>query len=297
MSLIKNIIENKKLTKKQAQKINFKIQEPKGIQVEYYKELKKLANELKNDIRKELIPVLERTPTIDATMDSVSEILRVVNQLQNKYSNIIAFSQPLANKIVTSINRYNKNKFSKKSESQLGVDIGAILNEGNTNEILQLQIQKQMSLIKSIPEQFLKEVEIIISNGVSEGLRHEEIARQLKGIKGINSTFGKLENRVKTIARNEVENINATLNKNRQQNAGIDIYEWETSQDEAVRPSHKVMQGKYCKWSDPTVYADTLEEARAGKWKKRSSIGGVQKHPGMDYNCRCNSLAVIPDFD
>lgn len=297
MSLIKNIIQNKKLTKKQAEKINFKVKEPKGIQVEYLKELKKLANELKKDIREQLIPVLERTPTIDATTDSVSEILRVVNQLQNKYSNIIAFSQPVANKIVTSINRYNKNAFSKKSESQLGVDIGQILNKGNTNEILQLQIQKQMSLIKSIPDEFLKQVEVIISNGVSEGLRHEEIAKQLKGIKGINSTFGKLDKRLALISRNEVENINATLNKNRQQNAGVDIYEWETSQDEAVRPSHRVMQGKYCKWSDATVYADTKEDAEKGKWKKRSSIGGVEKHPGMDFNCRCLGLAVIPDFD
>lgn len=270
------------------------VKEPKLISLEYYKELKRLANELKRDVRELLIPAIKDTTLVT---DSVSDILRIVNQLQTKYSNIIAFSQPVANRVVNSINRYNKNSFSKKSESQLGVNINNILKENDIEDMITLQIQKQMSLIKSIPEEFLKEVEIIITNGLSEGLRHEEIARRLKGVKNISSTFGKLDNRVKMIARNEIGNINGALNKARQQNAGIDYYQWDTSGDESVRDSHKVMNNKYCKWNDATVYADNLEDIKNNKWKKRSSIGGVQHHPAMDYNCRCVSLAVIPEFD
>ena len=87
------------------------VKEPKLISLEYYKELKRLANELKRDVRELLIPAIKDTTLVT---DSVSDILRIVNQLQIKYSNIIAFSQPVANRIVSSINRYNKNSFSKK---------------------------------------------------------------------------------------------------------------------------------------------------------------------------------------
>jgi SPP1 gp7 family putative phage head morphogenesis protein len=294
MNIIQTIAQNKKLTKKQIQKINFKVVEPKSISVEYLKELKILANELKKDIREKLIPALQDTSIIQ---DSVAEVMTVLTTLQTKYSNIMAFSERVASGVVTSINRYNKNKFNKKGESQLGVNIDVVMSEGNIDEVLALEIRKQMTLIKSIPDEFLKEVEVIVSNGISNGLRHEEIARQLKGIKNINSTFGKLDNRVKLIARNEVGNVNSTLNKVRQQNAGIDLYKWSTSEDEIVRDNHKVMNNKYCRWDDATVCADTIEDAISGKWKKRSSIGGIQKHPGIDYNCRCVALAVIPGFD
>lgn len=293
MNFVQSVAANKKFTQKQASKINFKITEPKNIQREYYRELNKLANALKSDINEKLMPVVQRTNVTDSTNDSVSEILTVVRELQNKYSNILAFSAPVANSVVRSVNRYNKNKFNKKSESQLGINPELVIGEGNINEMLALEASKQTALIKSIPDQFLKEVEVIITNGLSEGLRHEEIARQIKGIKNISSTFGKLENRVKLIARNEVENMNGTLNKYRQQNAGVNIYQWQTAGDERVRPSHRAMNGKYCKWDNATVYADTLEDAKANKWKKRSSIGGVEKHPAMDYNCRCVGLGVI----
>ena len=36
------------------------------------------------------------------------------------------------------------------------------------------------------------------------------------------------------------------------------------------------------------------EDGIAGNWKSRSSIGGVEQHPGQDYQCRCVSRAVIP---
>jgi len=134
----------------------------------------------------------------------------------------------------------------------------------------------------------------VVQNGIANGLRHEAIAKQLSGIKDIKSTFGKLENRIKMIARNETSSINATLNKARQENLGIQYYTFETSRDERVRPSHQIMQGKICRWDDPTVYKDSLEDK---KWKKRSSIGGVEKHPGIDFSCRCVSLAIIEDIE
>lgn len=277
-----------KLTAKnkiQAKRARFKIPTPKTVQVEYYKELKKLEEMIKSDVNNILMPQL--------TADGITDIMNALSLLKNKYSNILAFGSSVANKIVTAIENYNASKFRNEAISKIGVDIEHIMSKNNLNEILSLQIANQTNLIKSIPAEFLKEIEQKITIGLSQGLTSKTIAKQIKGIEGITSTFGKLENRVKFIARNEVENVNATLNRIRQKEAGIDLYEWQTTGNKSVRDSHEPLDGKICSWDDPTIYADTIEDAKAGNWKQRSSIGAVELHPGMDYNCQCNALAIL----
>jgi uncharacterized protein with gpF-like domain len=109
---------------------------------------------------------------------------------------------------------------------------------------------------------------------------------------------------VKTIARNEVATINSQINQKRLQQLGLDLYIWRTSDDERVRgnpsgkypkarPRHDTMDGKVCRWDDPTVYADSIADAKAGKWKKRSGINGPEQHPGEPILCRCIAEPVV----
>jgi len=266
------------------------IKEPRKIQLEYYRELKKLTKELKEAVNKELLPALKGT---SITKDSVVSVLGIMESIRRRFSNIEGFSSSLSNDIVNAVNNNGKQRLLNSVNANMGVDITNVLNEQGLNEIVALQRQKNKVLIKSIPEEFLKSVEVVITNGIANGESYKEMERQLKGVKNISSTFGKLDNRIKMIVRNETSSINASINKARYEQLGINLYQWETSQDERVRADHDVMQGKYCTFDDATVYADTLVDAKAGKWKKRSSIGGVQKAPGMDFNCRCVALAII----
>jgi len=270
------------------------IKENKAIQALYYKKLKQLVNELKKAVREQIIPKLKDSKI---THDAPADILTALEMLRQKFTNIDGFAKSVSNEIVNKINKNNENRFLKGVNAAFGVDLENVINKQGLNDILELQKQKNKVLIKSIPEEFFKQIEVIVSNGIANGVRHEEIARQINGIKGISSTFGKLENRVKMIARNETSSINANLNKARHESVGIKFYEWGTSGDERVRHSHSVMDKKICKYDDPTVYADTIEDAVKGKWKKRSSIGGVEKNAGIDYNCRCVAQAIIPNID
>lgn len=92
------------------------------------------------------------------------------------------------------------------------------------------------------------------------------------------------------IARNETENINGALMRERQTQAGFDCYEWMTMADGAVRDSHRALDGKICKWSNPNVYSED-----GGKtWKKRTSSMYIGQ-PCQDYNCRCTALPFDKD--
>lgn len=292
MNLIKNITENKNLKKPvKLKSINIS----KTLELEYYRSLKALANDLKKYVRENILPLLEKAEDQVKTevKDSVPQLITALNVMSNNYSNIIPFSTNIATRLVNGLNNANKNNVVENVKSRLGVDIKNVISESSFRDITELMKSSNVSLIKSIPEQFINDIQQVIQNGINQGLRHEEIARQIKGIKDINSTFGKLDNRVKLIARNEVGNINANLTRARYESIGLDIYQWSTSGDEAVRKNHRVLDNKYCKFSDPTVYADSLEDVKNNNWKKRSSIGAFIGNPGNDFNCRCVSLPVI----
>ena len=141
-------------------------------------------------------------------------------------------------------------------------------------------------LIKSIPEQFLENVARMSSDATRAGTPVKQYAKDLA------KRFDLTKARSRLIARTEVAKLNSQVTQQRQQNLGIELYIFRTSADERVRHSHKVMEGKVCRWDDPTVYKDHLEDT---VWKSRSAIGGTLHHPGNEFQCRCHSQAVI-DF-
>ena len=262
------------------------IKESKRIQLEYLRELRKLANSLKKQVREKIIPMLKTSQVTEVTTDSVSSIIAQLELLRNDMLNVTPFADRVSKEVVESVNTNSKNKFLAGVNAAVGVNLTRVLKEENLTDIVALQRQKNKVLIKSIPEEFLKGVEITVQNGLAQGLRPEAIAKQLNGIKGISSVFGKLDNRVKMIARNEISTINANINKARFQNLGITKAIWKTAQDDRVRgtkPSdhqdHVSLDGK-----EFTIGVG-LKDPRSGQMIE----------PGIPINCRCIAIAVIEE--
>jgi SPP1 gp7 family putative phage head morphogenesis protein len=111
--------------------------------------------------------------------------------------------------------------------------------------------------------------------------------------KEIQTALNISKKRADLIAQNEYGNLYGQLEKQNNEQLGIEYYEWNTRLDERVRRSHKVLEGKICRWDDPTVYKDSLDDK---EWKQRSSIGGVNLHPSQDIRCRCVSYSIIPEL-
>ena len=120
---------------------------------------------------------------------------------------------------------------------------------------------------------------MIIQNGVSGNKTYKSIANEIKGISGISSVYGKLDNRVKLIARQEVSVINSNLNNARASSAGITQATWQTSGDERVRDSHADRDGK-------------VFDLKEGLY---SSLDGKYLQCSEDFNCRCQAIYIIPE--
>lgn len=198
------------------------------------------------------------------------------------------------------LSRYNRSQSEKFIKTALGIDFSFPI--GDEEEIIKVWVSRNVNLIKGLSNDYIKQINETILNGFQNDITANELAKSLTKV---NKNFS--INRTKLIARDQTSKLNSQLSMIRQKSVGVSLYEWFTSVDERVRgnpagkypnaiPSHWVMHGKICRWDDATVYADTVNDALAGNWKKRSSIGGVQLHPGQAIQCRCTAGPIFVDI-
>lgn len=250
----------------------------KGIEILYRKELFKLGKELVNAVRKDLLGFLKTQEQTYVTDGLASNLNTVFNNLNKQFSGVItaSFANQTASKFVNELERRNGEKFDKKMMSATGINLGGVISAEGLDEFVGLNINNNVSLIKSLPEEYLKSVETIVANGVASGARYETIAKQIVARTG--STNSKLLNRIKTIARDQTQKINSQLNVRRSGALGIEEGIFRTSKDERVRKCHKELDRVQYKLSK-------------GAWSKTCKKF-IQ--PGItDINCRCNFSPVI----
>ncbi len=179
----------------------------------------------------------------------------------------------------------NMKQWSKFTQGVLGVKF--FPTEAWETDVINTWSQANFNLIKSLSNEYIKKVNTLVSEGVQAGKTYDEIMREMR--KTNKNMSGA---RARLIARDQVGKLTEQFSHRRQQDAGIENYVWATVGDERVRAKHRVMDGLLCRWDDATVYSDD-----GGKtWKKRSSIGGVQLHPGQDIQCRCSALPAFDDI-
>ena len=191
----------------------------------------------------------------------------------------IAAAQAILPEIGEGVGIFNNTQFRQLMRSTIGVDVFAA--EPWLESQLKSWASENSALIKSVPKQELDKIQAMAQRGVRSGASAGDIAKEIR------AQFGVTESRARLISLDQISKLNADLTQQRQESIGITKYTWSSSRDERTRASHRAMQGKLCRWDDASVYSDD-----GGKtWKKRSSIGGVQLHPGRDYQCRCNGTA------
>lgn len=191
-------------------------------------------------------------------------------------------------KSLSEFNRRELNAFKK-------IAIGDAFAEDEPwlKNVLETWSREQVTLITKATQDMLDTVARRIRDGVKVGKSAKEVAALINAdLPGISYR------RARIIARDQTAKLNSSLTQGRMTNAGMETYIWDTAQDERVRgdpsglypkalPSHFVMQGKICRWDDPTVWLEN------GEWVKRPG-DAPYFHPGMAIMCRC---VALPNWD
>lgn len=151
------------------------------------------------------------------------------------------------------------------------------INQGLKSDI-EIQIEENASLIKTLPTDVAKKVTNDISDMALKGMRASEIAKVIREQTDKHSRAS-----AKLIARTEVSKTTITLTKARCDNLDLHWYVWRTMEDgDRVRKSHRIMEGVLVNWNEPPS-----PEALAGE----KSVGNY--HAGNIWNCRCYPEPLI----
>ena len=220
----------------------------------------------------------DEAPRNDNFIDDLDGILEEIRlYIQPKENE----TKETATQVGVEIAIFNEKQYEKMVNSVLGVDVFS--QEPWLVTQMQLFSSQNAELITSLVDTELNRVSGIVQRGLQDGSSYKDIENEIK------KSFGITRRHARLIARDQTTKLNGSLTKLRQQELGITQYRWQTSGDERVRESHKVLEDKICRWDDPSVYLDE----KSGKWKKKSGIGGANSHPSEDVNCRCVPIAII----
>ena len=235
------------------------------------------------------------------------DISHYINILSSEYDVINKQSEQIAAGAFDAINSISHEQWWKTAKAVLGVNV--VQYEPWIRNEMKAFTNENVSLITKTGKDTLHDINRVVVSGFRQGKRWETLKDEIMGGTDLKpGVFQKVETRAVLIARDQSLKLYGNLNHLRQEQNGISVYIWRTVEDERVRgnpdgaypdavPSHYLMDGKYCKWSDATVYADTLKDAKEGNWKDRTA-DMPQVHPGVEIQDRCTAepvFDILPD--
>lgn len=202
-----------------------------------------------------------------ATIHDERNMVKVLNEYSERLG---PWAARQAAKMIERVAKKNKTAWANRSK-QMHAAMQTSVAKAATGKRAAELLQEQIDLIKSIPLRAAERAQKLAQEAFFNGTRSSEIATEL-------ARSGKVsENDAERIARTEVARSNSVITRVRAEAAGSKQYVWRTSGDDAVRPSHKRMNGKVFSWDKPP----TLEDGTVG-------------HPGTFPNCRCYPEPFFP---
>ena len=194
-----------------------------------------------------------------------------ISNMLNRYADLLNdWAVSAASKMLVEVNQQDRKAWAVMTENMSKALRDEIRN-APTGQVMQGLLAEQVTLIKSIPLDAAKRVHELTLQGIEDGTRASEIAKEIQRSGEVS------ESKANTIARTEVSRTASTLTEARARSVGSEGYIWRTSGDSDVRHSHAEMNGKFVRWDSPP----TLDK--------------MTGHAGCFPNCRCYPEPVIPD--
>lgn len=181
---------------------------------------------------------------------------------------LIGVATNTVNRILNLEAKRNTDDFVKIAKKELGIDLRAVVREGDLDGYLRTAAARNANLIKGLADQTLTRIQELTTQSVLRGESHAILWKKLA------KEFGLSETRARLIARDQIGKLTSDMNRIRHEQAGIKRYTWSTSLDERVRPLHRDLEGKEYAYGEPTGAEDGLP-------------------PGQPIQCRCIARPIV----
>jgi len=222
------------------------------------------------------------------------KIQRIVESIPSRVEATIADMKLQIDRVAATLIRG-----AEQDLANVGVQIDAELVPSQDN-IDAYRRNQEINIKNFTPEQTERLLKMVKDNALA-GFNRNEMIRQIQ------AEYGTTKAKARFLARMETSLFMSAVRKERFEDAGISLYRWSSSRDSRVvgtpggqypnptdgHGDHHAMNGKICRLDDPMVYARTMEDAKAGKWRSKAELSGGTKHPGEEFGCRCVAVPII----
>ena len=193
-----------------------------------------------------------------------------------------AAANRLATQMVTAVSAQNAQSWREAASiGTKGRMIHRLIQQemnGHVGDEVRRMIKENAALIRSVPLRLGEDMTRFIATQQRAGKRSPAITEMLRAELPRMS-----EKQATLIARTETAKAETTLTRARSEALDIYWYQWLTSEDSRVRPSHQLMDHVLIPWAQPPAPEQLA--------KIKSTLGHY--HAGMCPNCRCPANPLV----
>ena len=215
--------------------------------------------------------------TTDAPTDQASAIERAeqtVTRLITEFASGLRLWQ-------VRVERWHRSKWTAAVKAGTGLDIEMMLSAGEVSETLEVFLQRNVALVRNVSDQ----VRGRIADAVFRGYQERQPAREVS--KAISEATGLARDRSLRIASDQNAKLSAALDRERQTEAGLDLYRWRHSGKLHPRDWHRARDGHiYDRRSGKRVNPD-------GSAMDGETVPPGDR-PGEQPWCGCRAQAYLP---
>lgn len=211
-----------------------------------------------------IMPEYERTRA-ELVKDSPADVEQTVEESSDALTRLVLTLGPELENWVVRVEQWHRGRFVQLF-TPAGIRLDTLLGRGDVARTLESVLAENLALIRSLNEQMRNG----ISGAVFRGLQNRDPARTVA--KEIRRVTGVARSRAELIAADQLQKLSGRLDQERQQQLGINEFEWQHSHKKYPRPEHVARDGKRYAWN--------------------SAIGRSDP-PGRAIRCGCRARPVV----
>lgn len=278
-----NLLRGKRLNYNVSQQLKYQKQLLSLVRQMAAETKKRVSDLFRDDVSEEFFEQQKEAASMDASITAQAK--KVMNKLLDKYETLFSFKSKIAaEKMVNGAKQTSKSSlYTSLKELSGGLSLKTGVVPKGMEDVSNAIITENVSLIKSIPSQYFKDVIGSVMRSITTGDGLKTLIPQIQKYNGIT------ERRAKNIALDQTRKAYNSINKQRMQSIGVKQFEWvHSGGGQKPRRSHIALDGKIFSFDKlPVINQEQVDKGY------EAPIRGI---PGQAINCRCTMIPVI-EFD
>lgn len=214
--------------------------------------------------RERIMPVYERSVG-DLVRDTPDEVQGEVDAVAGAMSRLVLALTDNLEDWVVRVEEWHRGRFGTLF-TPVGVNLDTLLGRGDVTTTLQAVLAENTALIRSLDDQLRNGISGAVFRGLANRSTAVDVAREIREQTGI------ARRRAELIASDQLQKLTGRLDQERQEQVGVEEFEWVHSRKRFPRPEHIERNGKRYRWDSDVAKRDP---------------------PGRKIRCGCRARAVI----